>query len=96
MGQLSRRRTRPAAIVEGEIKNITEFGLFVGLAERYRRHGASVRPRLGASRARRPSADYKKGETVKAKVLDVDVEKERISLGIKQLGSDPFQAASST
>jgi len=36
--------------------------------------------------------EFKKGETVQAKVLDVDVEKERISLGIKQMGGDPFQA----
>ena len=37
--------------------------------------------------------DYEKGQTVKVKVLDVEVEKERISLGIKQLGEDPFQGA---
>ncbi len=37
--------------------------------------------------------DFKKGDVVKAKVLDVDVEKERISLGIKQLGADPFKEA---
>ena len=36
--------------------------------------------------------DYKKGQVVRAKVLDVDVEKERISLGIKQLGEDPFES----
>jgi small subunit ribosomal protein S1 len=39
--------------------------------------------------------DYKKGDMVRAKVLDVDTEKERISLGIKQLGADPFEAGTS-
>src|SRR3974390_1659311 len=55
----------PGSIVEGEVKNKTEFGLFLGLD----------------------------GDMVKAQVLDVDVEKERISLGIKQLAGDPMATA---
>jgi small subunit ribosomal protein S1 len=56
-------------------------------ARRHRRHGPPVRPVLGQDR-RGSDRDFKKGEVVKAKVLDVDVEKERISLGIKQLEDD--------
>ena len=80
------------AEIEGEVKNITEFGLFVGLHRRHRRHGPPLRSRLGHARARKPVADFKKGDIVKVKVLDVDVEKERISLGIKQLwADDPYE-----
>jgi orotidine 5'-phosphate decarboxylase subfamily 1 len=70
--------------VEGEIRNITEFGLFVGLPGGHRRHGPHVRPVVGRA-GELAMAKYEKGQVVKAKVLDVDVEKERISLGIKQL-----------
>ena len=59
---------------------------------RCRRHGPSLRPRLESRRASRSIEDYKKGDMVSAKVLDVDIEKERISLGVKQLASDPFAA----
>jgi small subunit ribosomal protein S1 len=52
-------------------------------------HGPSLRPQLGSAGRRPAIANYKKGDVVKAKVLDVDVEKERISLGIKQLAADP-------
>ncbi|MEX2644024.1 MAG: 30S ribosomal protein S1 [Acetobacterales bacterium] len=80
--------------VEGEVKNITEFGLFIGLSGdidgmvhtsdvAWERSGEEV------------LADFNKGDMVKAKVLDVDVEKERISLGIKQLSDDPFASSTS-
>ena len=62
-------------------------------ARRHRRHGPPVRPRLGRGRAKRRSATTRRATMVKAKVLDVDVEKERISLGIKQLDDDPFETA---
>ncbi|MEI9891912.1 MAG: S1 RNA-binding domain-containing protein [Caulobacteraceae bacterium] len=75
--------------VEGEVKNTTEFGLFVGLDKRHRRHGAPVRHRLEHPR-RGSRRQVQEGDLVKARVLDVDVEKERISLGIKQLGGDPM------
>ena len=78
--------------VEGEVRNITEFGLFIG-----------VTPDLdGMVHLSDISWDdpgelaitrFNKGDTVKAKVLDVDVEKERISLGIKQLRDDPAAGA---
>ncbi len=78
--------------VEGEVKNITEFGLFVGLPGDI--DGMVHLSDLDWNRpGEQAIQDYKKGMVVKAKVLDVDIEKERISLGIKQLGADPFAEA---
>ena len=77
--------------VEGEIKNITEFGLFIGLEGEI--DGMAHLSDLSWTKSGEEAlAEYKKGDTVKAKVLDVDVEKERISLGIKQLTEDPVGA----
>ncbi len=77
------------AEVEGEIKNITEFGLFVGLPGEI--DGMAHLSDLSWDKAGEEALkDYEKGKSVKAKVLDIDVEKERISLGIKQLTADPF------
>ncbi len=77
--------------VEGEVKNKTEFGLFIGLEG-----DVDGMVHLSDLDWKRPGEqvieEYKKGDMVKAQVLDVDVEKERISLGIKQLSGDPFQA----
>jgi small subunit ribosomal protein S1 len=79
-------------IVEGEIKSITEFGLFVGVADEI--DGMVHLSDLSWDKAGDQAvADYQKGQKVKAKVLDVDIEKERISLGIKQLESDPMEKA---
>ncbi|HUC62509.1 MAG TPA: 30S ribosomal protein S1 [Alphaproteobacteria bacterium] len=76
--------------LEGEIKNITEFGLFVGLPGEI--DGMVHLSDLDWNRPGEEAIkDYKKGERAKVKVLDVDVDKERISLGIKQLTSDPFE-----
>ena len=79
-------------VVEGEIKSITEFGLFVGVADDIDGmvHLSDISWDKQGDVA---VADYQKGQVVKAKVLDVDVEKERISLGIKQMGSDPIEKA---
>jgi small subunit ribosomal protein S1 len=75
--------------LEGEIKNITEFGLFVGLEGGI--DGMVHASDLAWEKAGEVAlADYKKGEVIKVKLLDMDVEKERISLGVKQLGEDPF------
>ncbi len=77
--------------VEGEVKNKTEFGLFIGLEGDV--DGMVHLSDLDWSRPGEQVIDeYKKGDTVSAKVLDVDIDKERISLGIKQLTSDPFAA----
>ena len=82
----------PGTTVEGEVKNKTEFGLFIGL-------DADIDGMVHLSDLdwNRPGEevmeDYNKGDVVKAVVLEVDPDKERISLGIKQLGSDPFTDA---
>ena len=73
--------------VEGEVKNKTEFGLFIGLDG-----DVDGMVHLSDIDWSKPGElaieDFKKGDVVRAKVLDVDTEKERISLGIKQLGAD--------
>jgi small subunit ribosomal protein S1 len=75
--------------IEGEVKNATEFGLFIGFENEIDGmvHLSDLDWNLAGEEA---ISKYKKGDVVKSKVLDVDVEKERISLGIKQLGSDPM------
>jgi small subunit ribosomal protein S1 len=75
--------------VEGEVKNATEFGLFIGLENDI--DGMVHLSDIDWTAAGEEAIQrYKKGDVVKAKVLDVDVEKERISLGIKQLAGDPM------
>jgi small subunit ribosomal protein S1 len=77
--------------VEGEVRNITEFGLFIGLPGDI--DGMVHLSDIDWSRAGEEAVhDYRKGQMVRVKVLDVDVEKERISLGIKQLEADPFES----
>jgi len=82
----------PGSTVEGEVKNKTEFGLFLGLDG-----DVDGMVHLSDLDWKRPGEqvieEYKKGDVVKAQVLDVDVEKERISLGIKQLQGDPMESA---
>ncbi|MEH6545102.1 MAG: 30S ribosomal protein S1 [Sneathiella sp.] len=78
--------------IEGIVKNITEFGLFVGLENDVDGmvHMSDIdwsQPGEQAIQA------FTKGDTVTAKVLDIDVEKERVSLGIKQMSEDPFAGA---
>jgi len=81
--------------LEGEIKNITEFGLFVGLPGEI--DGMIHLSDLSWDQSGDDAIkQFKKGDHVKFKVLDIDVEKERISLGIKQLGEDPFASATAT
>jgi len=78
-------------IIEGEIKNITEFGLFVGLPGEI--DGMVHLSDIDWEKAGEAAiAAFQKGDQIKAKVLDIDTEKERISLGIKQLNEDPFAA----
>ncbi len=80
------------SVIEGEVKNITEFGLFVGLPGDIDGmvHLSDISWEKSGEDA---MDDFKKGDLVQAKVLDIDIEKERVSLGIKQLNSDPFEAA---
>jgi small subunit ribosomal protein S1 len=80
------------SVVEGEVKNKTEFGLFIGLDG-----DVDGMVHLSDLDWNRPGEqvieEFTKGDVVKAVVLDVDVEKERISLGMKQLASDPMESA---
>ncbi len=81
--------------LEGEIKNITEFGLFVGLPGDI--DGMVHLSDLSWDEPGEAAIQkFRKGDSVKVKVLDVDIEKERISLGIKQLSNDPFERVNDT
>ena len=92
VGSLHRAIIRPASTIEGEIKSITEFGLFIGLDGDI--DGMVHLSDLSWDKPGDEAVkDYEKGQIVKAKVLDVDAEKERVSLGIKQLGDDPIEKA---
>ena len=77
--------------VSGEIKNITEFGLFVGLEDEIDGmvHMSDLDWNLSGDDA---LAGFSKGQTVEAVVLEVDMDKERVSLGVKQLDGDPFES----
>lgn len=83
------------SIIEGKIKNITDFGIFIGIEE-----GIDglihVSDLSWTERIKHPSEKYGKGETIQAVVLKIDRENERFSLGIKQLTPDPWQAAVDT
>ena len=75
--------------IDGEIRNITEFGLFVGLNDDI--DGLVHLSDISWENAGEEAIEgFTKGDMVKAKVLDIDINKERISLGIKQLTDDPF------
>ena len=74
-------------VVEGEVRNITEFGLFIGLTNDI--DGMVHMSDLSWDKSGEEAIkDYKKGQVVSAKILDIDVEKERVSLGIKELTQD--------
>lgn len=77
-------------IIEGKIKNITDFGIFIGIDE-----GIDGLVHISdiswTKRIKHPSEVYKKGQEVQAVVLSIDKESERFSLGIKQLSSDPWE-----
>ncbi|MCI5163486.1 MAG: 30S ribosomal protein S1, partial [Candidatus Electrothrix sp. AX5] len=80
------------AVIEGKIKNITDFGVFIGIEE-----GIDglihVSDLSWTERIKHPSEKYAKGESIQAVVLKIDKENERFSLGVKQLEPDPWQAA---
>jgi small subunit ribosomal protein S1 len=78
------------SIVKGPVRNITDFGIFVGIEE-----GIDGLVHISdlhwTKKVKHPSELYKKGDIVEAKVLGVNVETERFSLGIKQLAPDPWK-----
>ncbi len=77
-------------VIEGKIKNITDFGLFIGIDE-----GIDGLVHISdiswIKRVRHPSELYKKGQEIQAKVLHIDKDQERFSLGVKQLEIDPWE-----
>ncbi len=78
--------------IEGEIRNITEFGLFVGLTEDI--DGMVHLSDLSwEDQTEDALKEFNKGDMVKAKILEMDPERERIALGIKQLSEDPYEGA---
>jgi len=77
------------SIVKGNVRNITDFGIFVGIDEGI--DGlVHISDRSWGQRIKHPSDRYQKGDEVEARVLHIDRDNERISLGIKQLGEDPW------
>jgi small subunit ribosomal protein S1 len=80
------------SIIEGKIKNITDFGIFIGIEE-----GIDglihVSDLSWTERIKHPTEKYSKGDTIQAVVLKIDRENERFSLGVKQLEPDPWQEA---
>ena len=78
--------------LEGEIRNITEFGLFVGIDDDIDGmvHLSDI---SWEDQSEDVLKNYKKGDTVKVKILDIDPTKERVALGMKQLSADPFEGA---
>jgi small subunit ribosomal protein S1 len=79
-------------IIKGPVRNITDFGIFVGIEE-----GIDGLVHISdlhwTKKVKHPSELYKKGDVVEAKVLGVNVENERLSLGVKQLAPDPWKVA---
>ena len=75
------------SVINGKIKNITEFGLFVGLTDEIDGmiHLSDISWEKSGEEAVK---DYEKGQDIEAKIIDADIEKERISLGVKQLSED--------
>jgi small subunit ribosomal protein S1 len=76
-------------VIEGEVRNITEFGIFVGLSEEIDGlvHLSDISWETTGEAA---MEGFEKGTKIQAKILEIDLEKERISLGIKQLTEDPY------
>ncbi len=79
----------PGTIIEGEVKSITDFGIFIGVDEGIDGM-VHVSDFSWTKRINHPSEMFKKGDKVRAVVLGVDIENERFSLGLKQLEADPW------
>ena len=88
--ELAKEKYPVGTIIKGPVRNITDFGIFVGIEE-----GIDGLVHISdlhwTKKIKHPSELYKKGDLVEAKVLGVNVENERFSLGIKQLATDPWK-----
>ena len=84
----------PGTVVKGKVRSITDFGIFIGIEEGI--DGLVHVSDMGwGQRQRHPSEKFNKGDDVEARVLNVDVENERFSLGIRQMGEDPWKSVAS-
>ena len=82
------------SVINGKVRNITDFGIFVGIDDGI--DGlVHISDLSWSQRIKHPSDRYKKGDDVEAKVLKIDKANERFSLGIKQLGDDPWRSVTS-
>ncbi len=87
-----KERYPEGTVIEGTVKNITDFGLFIGIEEGI--DGlVHVSDLSWSKRIKHPSELYQKGDKIQAVVLNIDKEKERFSLGVKQLQPDPWESA---
>jgi small subunit ribosomal protein S1 len=84
-------KTPLGTVVKGRIRNITDFGIFVGLDEGI--DGlVHVSDMSWSQRQRNPGDIYEKNEEIEVKILNIDVDSQRLSLGIKQLQDDPWKS----
>ena len=89
---LIEERYPQGTVIEGKVKNVTEFGLFIGIEEGI--DGlVHISDLSWSKRVKHPNELFKKGQTIQAVVLNIDKEKERFSLGVKQLHPDPWESA---
>lgn len=88
--ELAREKYPVGTVIKGPVRNITDFGVFVGIEE-----GIDGLVHISdlhwTKKIKHPSELYKKGDMIEAKVLGINVENERFSLGIKQLATDPWK-----
>jgi small subunit ribosomal protein S1 len=88
--ELAKEKYPVGTVISGPVRNITDFGIFVGIEE-----GIDGLVHISdlhwTKKIKHPSELYKKGDMVEAKVLGINVENERFSLGIKQLATDPWK-----
>jgi small subunit ribosomal protein S1 len=88
--EIAKEKYPVGTVIKGPVRNITDFGIFVGIEE-----GIDGLVHISdlhwSKKIKHPSELYKKGDVVEAKVLGVNVENERFSLGIKQLTTDPWK-----
>lgn len=77
------------AVIEGKVKKVTDFGIFVGIVEGI--NGLVHVSDLSWTQTVKPSEHYRKGQSVQAKILDIDRENQRVNLGIKQLHPNPWE-----
>jgi small subunit ribosomal protein S1 len=88
--EAAREKYPVGSIVKGPVRNVTDFGLFIGIEEGI--DGlAHVSDLHWTKKIKHPSELFKKGDIVEAKVLGINVENERFSLGVKQMTTDPWK-----